>query len=127
MPTFTRWQIFLTGQVEQIGEIGLQTFCPQVTSRALYSIQYFRGNFFLKANSVSSGVRVSIYPRRLEMRCTWVSTHIPGLPNPSVKTRLAVLRPTPLSVKSNSRSSGTFESKRWINSSQISWIRRALV
>jgi len=35
MPTFTRWQILLTGQVEHNGEMGLQTFWPQVTSNAL--------------------------------------------------------------------------------------------
>src|SRR5208282_2371377 len=102
MPTFTRWQILLTGQEEHNGEIGLQTFCPQVTSRALYSIQYAAGNFFLKVNSVWSGVLVLIYPRRLEMRCTCVSTQIPGLPKPSVKTKFAVLRPTPLSVNNKS-------------------------
>ncbi len=41
-------------------------------------------------------------PHRFEMRWTCVSTQMPGLPNASVTTRLAVLRPTPLSVSSSS-------------------------
>ena len=36
------------------------------------------------------------------MRWTWMSTQMPGLLNPWVTTRLAVLRPTPFSVRSAS-------------------------
>src|SRR2546427_7419038 len=77
--TPTLLQYLSTGHWLHIGEIGRQTFWPNVTSRSLYSIQYCRGNFFLKATSVSLGFFVRTYPHRLEILWTWVSTQIPGL------------------------------------------------
>ena len=59
------------------------------------------------AASLSAGVRVWISPQRLEMRCTCTSTQIPGLPKPTVTTRFAVFRPTPLRVRRSSIRSGT--------------------
>ena len=48
---------------------------------------------------VSSGVRVCTYPRRFDIRCTWMSTQMPGPPKARLTTRLADFLPTPLKVK----------------------------
>src|SRR5207253_7683493 len=61
--TPTRWQRRATGQVEQRGESGWQTFCPKATSRSLSSIQCRRGSFARSAHSARSGVVVRTKPR----------------------------------------------------------------
>jgi hypothetical protein len=61
------------------------------------------------------------------MRCTCVSTQIPGLLKPIVTTRFAVLRPTPLSVSSSSMVSGTWPPKRSMRSLQMPRMTRAFV
>src|SRR5690606_39125446 len=106
--TPTRSQYFNRLHCEHLGEIGRQRFCPNVTSRSFSSIQYFCGSFSRRANSVLSGVFVCTYPQRLQMRWTCVSTQIPGFRCPSVMTRFAVFRPTPLKVSNSSILQGTF-------------------
>ena len=96
-----------SGQIEQCGETGLQRFWPNVTSRSLYVIQWRRGRLARRAFSVSSGVLVLTYPQRFEIRWTCVSTQMPGFPYPTVTTRFAVFRPTPLRVRRSSIVSGT--------------------
>ena len=86
---------------------GLQRSCPNATIIELILVQYLMGNILLKAFSVASGALVFTHPQIFMMRCTWVSTHMAGLPNATAKTRLAVLRPTPGSFNSSSSSSGT--------------------
>ena len=71
------------------------------------SIHSSRGSTFASALSVFSGVGAATSPSRLEMRCTWVSTQIAGIPKPSPSTRLAVLRPTPGSSRSAASDGGT--------------------
>src|SRR5439155_16197156 len=83
----------------QRGESGRQTFWPQVTR---YKLMYgHQRGFVARYNAcyVSSGVLVLTQPRRLEIRCTCVSTQMfLTLLKERINTRFAVLRPTPGSI-----------------------------
>ena len=94
---------------------------------ALIGIQKRFGSTRASASSVASGARVSTQPRRLQMRCTWVSTQMAGMPNDRPSTRLAVLRPTPGRRNSAASESGTAHpwSRTRISATARSW--RALV
>lgn len=52
------------------------------------------GVISIRAYSVASGSFVWTSPMRLEMRCTWVSTHTDGMPIAYERTQAAVFRPT---------------------------------
>jgi hypothetical protein len=61
------------------------------------------------------------------MRCTWVSTQmLSRLENARIKTRFAVLRPTPGSVSNSSIVPGTRPLKRSISMRHVSLTCRAL-
>ncbi len=83
-------------------------FWPQVTRYRLITGHHRFGIVAYSACSVSSGVRVRTQPRRLAMRCTWMSTQMLRLlRNARISTRFAVLRPTPGSVINSSSVDGT--------------------
>ena len=88
----------------------------------------FLRKFFAECKfSLVEGSSSLTYPQRLVIRCTWVSTQIPGFWYPRVTTRFAVLRPTPFSFNNSSISSGTLLWYSPISILQISLIFRAFV
>ena len=62
--------------------------------------------------SIRTGSVWSVSPSRRARRVTWVSTGRPGSPIATLRTTLAVLRPTPGRVTRSSIGSGTDPSKR---------------
>ena len=110
------------GNALPLGEIPLGTLVHNV------ELQPGKGGSFARsAISVASGSLVCTYPQRLQMRWTCVSTQMPGKPKPAVSTRLAVLRPTPGSASSASRSGGTWPPWRSSSSAHTWRMLRALV
>ena len=93
----------------------------------MIGIQYRSGNRARSAASVSSGVRVRTTPSRFAIRCTWVSTGIPGNPKPKTSTQLAVFGPTPGSVVRASSVRGTSPPYRSRSSRAAARIVRAFV
>ena len=69
-------------QTLQLGLIGAQTVCPNLTNNSLTFNQYFFGIRLFNSNSVSSGSVVDTKLSLLEILCTWVSTGIAGNPKP---------------------------------------------
>ena len=65
------------------------------------------GTTFSSRISTSSGVLPGARPVRLQTRKMWVSTAMVGSPKATLRTTLAVLRPTPGRVSSTSREGGT--------------------
>ena len=62
--------------------------------------------------STLTGSVSSVRPSRLDRRCTWVSTGRPGRSNATLRSTLAVLRPTPGNVTRSSIREGTTPSNR---------------
>ncbi len=112
-------------QMLRRGAIG-PLFCPHITSNGLNSLQYLLGRSSISFFSVCSGVLVLTSPIWLEIRWTWVSTQIAGIPNASESTKLAVLGPTPLIESNSSLVLGTLPLKRSNKSSLTDRIDRAL-
>ena len=131
--TYFRWRVTpiwghvcKIGQEPQKGETGLHRFCPNETNKSLKPFQYRFGRISRNTISVSSGDFVFTYPKRLQIRWTWISTQMPGLLCPNVKVRFAVFRPTPLSLSNSSNLSGTFPEYSFTRTLHISFIDLAL-
>ena len=60
----------------------------------------------MSSSSTFTGSSCSVSPRRRDSRPTWVSTGRPGRPKATLRTTLAVLRPTPGSVTRSSSAGG---------------------
>ena len=69
------------------------------------------GVISIRANSVCSGVLVCTKPMRLDILCTWVSTHTDGMPMAYERTQAAVFLPTIGRDVRTSVSSGTHPQK----------------
>jgi len=93
----------------------------------LRGIQYCRGSTARRRSSVFSGERVRTTPSRFEIRCTWVSTGIAGMPYPNTSTQFAVFAPTHGSEVSSSNRCGTDPPNRVRISLAHARIARALV
>src|SRR5262249_25093299 len=94
-------------QISHFGDRASHTRRPWRIKRRLSPPRSAAGTMALRANSIFTGSVWSVRPRRRDNRATWVSTGRPGSLNHTLRTTLAVLRPTPGSVTRSSRALGT--------------------
>ena len=113
-------------QAGQRGYTGRHTFWPHVTRyKLMYGHQ--RGSVALyNACSVSSGVFVFTQPSRFAMRWTCVSTQMFfWLSYARIRTRFAVFRPTPGSVRSYYIVEGVLPPKSFFSLENVALMYRA--
>jgi len=113
-------QRLLMPHMSHLGLSGVQIVCPKPTSNGFIGSHSSLGSHFSRDILVCSGVVVfcfvpsrKTHPRRLEMRCTWVSTQIPWVFFQAMLiTKWAILGPTPLRASNSFKESGISPPKR---------------
>ncbi len=85
---------------------------PWRISRRLSTPRSFAGTIGLSASSAFTGSVSCVRSSRRERRPTWVSTGRPGRSSATLRSTLAVLRPTPGMVTRSSIALGTSPPKR---------------